>query len=252
MAKVDANQWVLTGVTLELHRLPGNRDLLREIPADSGVSFEEYMPWLELKEKFLSSMSDSSLQRVVQGDFLEYRNADAKVSAFVVDDDSERDEWPGQGDVWSIALGRGSVGMSHIFKYRLRSPLGGLAADLEADWVDPDADGEFYLQVDRKTYLTLPKGMHWRDASWLSFGLAVHASDLLSRHPEGLTVRVTSFTYSVTHFRSEMVALAMDGWVREVFDLPDRGLCVEFGEEKGDYNFRWGTYGDPFEDDLLR
>ncbi|MFE1307736.1 hypothetical protein [Streptomyces sp. NPDC058755] len=142
--------------------------------------------------------------------------------------------------------------MGHIFKYRLRGPLGGLAADLGADWGAPDVDGEFFLQVDRKTCLTPPKGMYWRDASWLSFGLAVHASDLLALHPEGVIVRVASLTYSLAHFRSEVAALAMDGWVREVFGLPDRGLRVHFDEEKGDYEFRWGACSEPFEDDLLR
>jgi hypothetical protein len=105
MSLTEADGWVLTGVTLELHRLSGNSYLLREFRDDSGVSFERYTSWHELKEKFLCSASDPSLQCVQQGDFLEYRRPDVKVSVFVVNDNSERDEWPGQGDVWSIALG---------------------------------------------------------------------------------------------------------------------------------------------------
>lgn len=100
-----ADEWILTGVTLELHRLSENPELIREFHDDSGVPFEGYTSWLELKEEFLSSVPDSSLRCAQQGDFLEYRNPDVKVSVFVVNDNSERDEWPGQGDVWSIALG---------------------------------------------------------------------------------------------------------------------------------------------------
>ncbi|WP_317443220.1 hypothetical protein [Streptomyces collinus] len=98
-------QWVLVGATLELHRLSGNADLIRDVLSESGVAFEGYTSWLELKEQFLSSAGDSSLQCMQQGDYMEYRNPDVKVSVFVVNDETERDEWPGQGDVWSIALG---------------------------------------------------------------------------------------------------------------------------------------------------
>ncbi|AGS69417.1 hypothetical protein [Streptomyces collinus] len=98
-------QWVLVGATLELHRLSENADLIRDVLSESGVAFEGYTPWLELKEQFLSSAPDSSLQCTQQGDYMEYRNPDVKVSVFVVNDDTERDEWPGHGDVWSIALG---------------------------------------------------------------------------------------------------------------------------------------------------
>ncbi|MEU1405736.1 hypothetical protein ABZ471_25845 [Streptomyces sp. NPDC005728] len=105
LTKTDEDRWVLAGVTLELHRLPGGPDLLREIRDYSGVPFDGYTSWLELKDEFPTSVSHPSLQCARQGDFLEYRKMDVKVSVFVVNDNAERDEWPGQGDVWSIALG---------------------------------------------------------------------------------------------------------------------------------------------------
>ncbi|MER6260601.1 MULTISPECIES: hypothetical protein [Streptomyces] len=142
--------------------------------------------------------------------------------------------------------------MSRTFRYRFRSPLGGLAADLTAEWASPGTDDGFLLQVDRKVRLAPPSGMHWRDVSWLSFGLAAHASDLMARHTEGLVVRVTALTYPLAHFRSEVAALAMDGWLREEFGLPERGLRVSFDSATGGYAFEWGSYGDPFEDNLLR
>ncbi|MEU9445780.1 hypothetical protein AB0D42_33890 [Streptomyces sp. NPDC048304] len=99
------SEWVLAGATLQLHRLPGNPDLLREFHRDSGVAFQSYTAWRELEECFLSAAPDVALQCVQQRGFLEYRNPDAKVSVFVVDDGAERSEWPGHGEVWSIALG---------------------------------------------------------------------------------------------------------------------------------------------------
>lgn len=140
--------------------------------------------------------------------------------------------------------------MSSTFKYRLRSPLGGLAADLTAEYAPPGADEEFFLQVDRHVRLSLPKGVNWRDASWLSFGLAAHAPDLVSRNPEGILVRVTSLDFPPAHFRSEVAALAMDGWVRQEFALPDRGLRAAFDAEERSYRFQWGEHVEPFSDGL--
>ncbi|WP_240528932.1 hypothetical protein [Streptomyces humi] len=127
------------------------------------------------------------------------------------------------------------------FAYRFRSPLGGLAADLTAGHMSPGAEDGFFLQIDRQVRLIPPAGAHWRDVHWLAHGLAAHAAALLSLHPEGLTVRVTSLTFPLAHYRPEVAALAMDGWVRQQFGLPDRGLRVAFDvDERGGYVFRWG------------
>ncbi|KAA0935586.1 hypothetical protein [Streptomyces apricus] len=146
--------------------------------------------------------------------------------------------------------------MSSTFKYRLRSPLGGLAADLTAEHRAPGSDEDVgeagegsRLQVYRKVWLTLPDGINWRDAAWLSYGLSVHSADLASAHPDGLLVEVTALTFPPAFFRSEVAALAMDGWVRSEFGLPERGLRAVFDAGAGAYRFHWGDDPAPFADE---
>ncbi|MEV5955886.1 hypothetical protein AB0M11_19295 [Streptomyces sp. NPDC051987] len=136
--------------------------------------------------------------------------------------------------------GEGHATETSTFAYRFRNPLGGLAADLTAGHMFPGEEDGFFLQIDRQVRLIPPAGAHWRDVHWLAHGLAAHASALLSLHPEGLTVRVTSFTFPPAHYRPEVAALAMDGWVRQQFGLPDRGLRVAFDAGRGEYMFQWG------------
>ncbi|NEC86113.1 hypothetical protein [Streptomyces sp. SID12501] len=136
--------------------------------------------------------------------------------------------------------------MSSTFKYRFRSPFGGLAADLTAECASPGPGEEFFLQVDRQVRLALPQGINWRDAAWLSFGLAVHAPGLVAGHPQGVLVRVVSFDFPLAHFRSEVAALAMDGWLRQEFDLHDRGLRAVFDKERESYGFHWGDCAELF------
>lgn len=142
--------------------------------------------------------------------------------------------------------------MSRTFKYRFQSPLGGLAADLTAEYALPGTGDEFFLRVDQHVSLSLPQGVSWRDAAWLSFGLAAHAPDLALRNPQGIRVRVTALEFPLAHFRSEVAALAMDGWIRQEFSLPDHGLRAVFDVEGGSYGFHWGEQPEPFSDDLLK
>ncbi|MEW1774800.1 hypothetical protein [Streptomyces sp. NPDC086777] len=140
----------------------------------------------------------------------------------------------------AVVPGDGHATETSTFAYRFRSPLGGLAADLTAERMSPGTEDGFFLQIDGQVRLIPPAGAHWRDAHWLAHGLAAHAAALLSLHPEGLTVRVTSFTFPLAHYRPEVAALAMDGWLRQQFGLPDRGLRVAFDAEQGEYMFHWG------------
>ena len=136
--------------------------------------------------------------------------------------------------------------MNRTFKYRLKDPFGGLAADLTAEHCAPDANEGWRLQIYRNVWLVLPEGINWRDAAWLSFGLAAHSSTLDAAHPNGLTIKVDSLSFPLADFRSEVAALAMDGWVREEFDIPDRGLYAVFDRQGGTFKFHWGNYSDPF------
>ena len=139
--------------------------------------------------------------------------------------------------------------MTSTFKYRLRSPFGGLAADLTGEHRSPGASEEYRLRIYRNVWMTPPGEVTWRESAWLSFGLSVHAPDLSAAHPEGLLVKVTSLSFPLAHFRSEVAALAMDGWVREEFGLPDRGFRAVSREGGGGYVFHWGEHPDPFSDD---
>ncbi|MER7179470.1 hypothetical protein ABT404_08295 [Streptomyces hyaluromycini] len=139
----------------------------------------------------------------------------------------------------AVVPGDGRATETSTFAYRFHGPLGGLAADLTAGCMSPGTEDGFFLQIDRQVRLIPHTGAHWRDVHWLAHGLAAHAAALLSLHPGGLTVRVTSFTYPLAHYRPEVAALAMDGWLRQQFDLPDRGLRVAFDAGQGGYLFQW-------------
>jgi hypothetical protein len=140
--------------------------------------------------------------------------------------------------------------MSSTFKYRLGSfrSLGGLAADLTAEYRAPGPGEEPCLRVHRGVWLTLPHGTDWRDAAWLSYGLSAHSADLTSAHPDGLVVEVNALTFPLAHFRSEVAALAMDGWVRREFTLPDRGFRAVPDSGNGAWRFEWGSCAGPFSD----
>ncbi|MFF1357690.1 hypothetical protein [Streptomyces sp. NPDC058297] len=138
--------------------------------------------------------------------------------------------------------------MEHTYKYRLRSPLGGLAADLTAEGLSDHAPSTYRLQIDRNLWLIPPADINWRDSAWLSFGLSAHADALNRIHPGGLVIKVTALTFPLASFRSEVSALAMDGWLRIQFPLPDVGLRAEFNPSSHSYNFHWGDISNPFDD----
>lgn len=142
--------------------------------------------------------------------------------------------------------------MSRTFKYRLRSPLGGLAADLSARVYFADVSLERIIQIGRGVRLALPpEAMYWKDVAWLSLALSLHSDALSSRCPDGLCIEVTSFAFPLSDYRSEVAGLAMDGWLREEFDVPDLGIRGEFSGETDPYSFFWGGTCDPFSDNNL-
>nr|WSX49380.1 hypothetical protein OG409_10700 [Streptomyces sp. NBC_00974] len=97
---------VLTGGSLELHRLPGDPVLAAEWSSATGVDFAPYTAWSEVEGALAAAgLAVGALECTTQGDYLEYRNPDTKVSVLVVDGEDERDDWPGHGDLWSVSLG---------------------------------------------------------------------------------------------------------------------------------------------------
>lgn len=97
---------VLTGGSLELHRLPGDPALAAEWSSATGVDFAPYTPWAEVKGAIATAgLDEAALECTPQGDYLEYRNPGTRVSVLVVHGEDERDDWPGHEDVWSVSLG---------------------------------------------------------------------------------------------------------------------------------------------------
>jgi len=139
--------------------------------------------------------------------------------------------------------------MEHTYKYRLRSPMGGLSADLTAECLSDHASSLYRLQIQRNLWLAPPVDINWRDSAWLSFGLSAHADTLNRLHPrELIVIRVTDLSFPLANFRSEVSALAIDGWLRTQFQLPDLGLRAEFNPGRHSYDFHWGSISNPFED----
>ncbi|MFI9548372.1 hypothetical protein ACIHAR_31415 [Streptomyces sp. NPDC052016] len=143
--------------------------------------------------------------------------------------------------------------MARTVRYRLRSPIGGLTADLTAeirqstDSVAPD------IQVYGKLRLALPPGgLHWKDAAWLSFGVALNAREVNARFPDGVTIRVLALDMPLSDYRAEVAALAMDLWLREECGLPMNGVAAVFSASAGDYVFSWGDVENPFSDPTTR
>ncbi|MGW0312235.1 hypothetical protein [Streptomyces flavidovirens] len=139
--------------------------------------------------------------------------------------------------------------METSFQYRLRSPIGGLAADLTAHPVASDQSSECSLRIHQNIWLAYPLGgLYWKDVAWLSFGVALHAQILATLHPKGLGIQMVSLRVPLSDYRSEVAALAMDGWLRAEFDLPTAGAEVSFCQAGGDYIFHWGNIESPFAD----
>ncbi|WP_328961037.1 hypothetical protein [Streptomyces virginiae] len=127
------------------------------------------------------------------------------------------------------------------FRYRLRSPLGGLAADLSARTVPPGEAAAPSVVIHRGVRLLLPEaGLYQEDLAWLSFVVALRAEELGARCPEGVYLEIVSLDFPLTDYRPEVAALAMDGWLRAEFDLPDTGIACSYAGGADPYAFAWG------------
>ncbi|WP_328438783.1 hypothetical protein OHA71_19740 [Streptomyces sp. NBC_00444] len=139
--------------------------------------------------------------------------------------------------------------MATKFRYRKRSPLGGLAADISAE---ADTSGTIpgcAVQISGKLWLEVPDApLHWRDVAWMMYGLSLHSESLNRLHPQGLTVRVQNFSFPMSDYVPEVAAFAMEGWVREEFNLTPASISVEYDTVNSGYVFRWGD-GMPFSDE---
>jgi hypothetical protein len=100
-----ASGWTLTGVRLLLHRLPARPEAADEWRR-AGVDFAEFTRWDEVSAQVRrrAGSAPPALERAEQGEFTLYRVPATGASAVVVAGATARDQWPGRGDVWSVAL----------------------------------------------------------------------------------------------------------------------------------------------------
>ncbi|MDX2939938.1 MULTISPECIES: hypothetical protein [Streptomyces] len=141
--------------------------------------------------------------------------------------------------------------MTRTVKYCLRSPSGGLAANLTAHARPSTKSDPPDVQIHGNVRLALPPGgLHWKDLAWLSFGVALNAPELTRRFPQGITIQVTSIEAPLSDYRSEVAALAINLWLREEFEIPFNNVDAKFNPSSGDYEFRWNDEKDPFSDPL--
>lgn len=133
--------------------------------------------------------------------------------------------------------------MIRAHRFRAPSGRGGMAADLRAEAHLPPEPVERGMRVHRHVWLTVPAGTYWRDAAWLAAGVELSGPILAERHPSGMLIEVHELSYPLADYRAEVAALAMDGWLRDEFDLPPSG--AEVSVSSGGLEFEWGPGGDP-------
>lgn len=98
-------EWVMSGGSIELHRLASGNDMAEEWARTTGVEFPRYVAWEDVRDALTRVPGAPEFKVTDQGGFLEYRAAASTVSAIVVDDDEEeRGYHAGHGDVWSVSL----------------------------------------------------------------------------------------------------------------------------------------------------
>lgn len=98
--------WIVVGGSVEVHRLAASTSRRKKRRLSHGVTFPAYVRWREV-EAALALMPDAPALEVRrnQKGYVEYRSVGTRVSALVVDSGEKREDWPSQGDVFSIALG---------------------------------------------------------------------------------------------------------------------------------------------------
>ncbi|ROQ68376.1 hypothetical protein EDD93_2840 [Streptomyces sp. 840.1] len=105
------------------------------------------------------------------------------------------------------------------------------------------------MQIHKKVWLGLPaSGLHWKDAAWLAFGVAINAPALSELLPAGVFIRTASLDYPLSDYQSEVAALAMDGWLHEQFDMESSGAAVTYEASQRNFAFTWGDIAHPFSD----
>ncbi|MFE9477011.1 hypothetical protein ACFYNM_00230 [Streptomyces spororaveus] len=99
------DEWVMSGCSIELHRLASGRAMAKEWARTMKVEFPRYVAWEAVREELARVPGAPELRVGDQGGFLEHRAEATGVSVIVVDDEEEgRGRHAGHGDVWSVSL----------------------------------------------------------------------------------------------------------------------------------------------------
>ncbi|WP_327136229.1 hypothetical protein OG311_40030 (plasmid) [Streptomyces sp. NBC_01343] len=97
--------WVMSGGSIELHRLANAPEPAARWAAGTGVGFAPYTAWAEVRQALTETPPVPEFTLSDQGGFLEYRAEKSCASVLVVnDEEEERGHHPGHGDVWSVSL----------------------------------------------------------------------------------------------------------------------------------------------------
>ncbi|MET9887420.1 hypothetical protein ABZZ20_30640 [Streptomyces sp. NPDC006430] len=99
------SEWVMSGGSIELHRLANAPELAARWGESTGVEFAQYTAWADVREALSGVPSGPEFTVTDQCGFLDYRAETSCVSVLVVDDEEEeRGYHVGHGDVWSVSL----------------------------------------------------------------------------------------------------------------------------------------------------
>ncbi|MFJ6946669.1 hypothetical protein ACISU4_18795 [Streptomyces wuyuanensis] len=94
--------WVMSGMTLQLHRLAGNPGLARRFRDAVGVALPRTVPWPDLRASLSAERAAESPAVVDQGGFIEHRYRGPDVHASVLVNDDDHPPALRRGDVWSV------------------------------------------------------------------------------------------------------------------------------------------------------
>ncbi|MEU2393441.1 hypothetical protein [Streptomyces sp. NPDC007369] len=98
-------EWVMSGGSIELHRLANAPELAGRWRGSTGVEFAPYTAWADVRAALSRIGPVPEFTVTDQGGFLEFRAEASCVSVLVVDDEEEeRGYHAGHGDVWSVSL----------------------------------------------------------------------------------------------------------------------------------------------------
>ncbi|MGP2441063.1 hypothetical protein [Streptomyces sp. JW3] len=135
------------------------------------------------------------------------------------------------------------------YRFRKRSAVGGLAADITAVAMRSGPTSHYATQISGKLWMEPPASpLHWRDTAWMLYGLSPHSKSLNRLYPQGLTVKVENLSFPTSDYVAEVAAFAMEGWVREEFNLPPANICIEYDATDRRYIFSWDK-AMPFSDE---